>query len=65
MPTYEYRCKSCAVEFEEVQSINADPVKTCPECGKDTVQRMISSGNFVLKGGGWYADGYSSSGKDE
>jgi len=62
MPTYEYRCQSCKAEFEQVQSINADPIKICPECGKDTAQRMISSGNFVLKGSGWYSDGYSSGG---
>lgn len=35
-----------------------DPIKTCPKCGKKKVQRLISGGNFILKGGGWYADLY-------
>jgi putative FmdB family regulatory protein len=64
MPTYEYRCQECKQEFEQTQSVKEDPIKTCPKCGKDSAQRLISSGNFILRGGGWYADGYSGGGKD-
>jgi len=59
MPTYEYRCKSCGHEFEEFHSINAEPIKVCPICSLEEVQRLIGSGNFVLKGDGWYKDLYS------
>lgn len=59
MPTYEYHCPDCNHEFERFQSITAKPVKTCPECGKRKVQRLISNTSFILKGGGWYADGYA------
>jgi len=62
-PTYEYVCKTCQYEFECIQKITEDPVQVCPECGKETVSRLISLGTgFVLKGGGWYADGYGENG---
>jgi putative FmdB family regulatory protein len=61
MPTYEYACTACANQWEEIQKISADPLDTCPKCGQKTAKRQISGGNFILKGGGWYADLYSSS----
>lgn len=56
MPTYEYACRSeeCKHRFEQVQRITEEPVKVCPKCGKETVERLVSKGSgFVLKGGGW------------
>lgn len=62
MPTYEYRCDACGHEFEKFQSITADPVKKCPECGKKKVQRLIGTGAaLVFKGSGFYATDYRSS----
>lgn len=61
MPTYDYGCEACGATWELEQRISADPVKKCPKCGKRKAKRMISGGNFILKGGGWYADGYGSS----
>jgi putative FmdB family regulatory protein len=60
MPTYEYVCSSCGNQWEEVQKISEPPIKKCPKCAKKTAKRQISGGNFILKGGGWYADLYSS-----
>ena len=60
MPTYSYQCEACQTEFEREQRISEDPIKKCPKCGKLKARRMISSGNFILKGGGWYSDGYGS-----
>ncbi len=60
MPTYDYACKSCGHQWETVQRISADPLTECPKCHAQTAQRLISGGNFILKGGGWYADLYSS-----
>jgi putative FmdB family regulatory protein len=70
MPTYEYRCNQCGHELEEFQKITDAPLKTCPKCGADQLERLISGGNFVLKGSGWYKDLYnpkpgSDSGKDK
>jgi putative FmdB family regulatory protein len=61
MPTYEYACKSCGHQWEEIQKISEAPLTECPECHQAEAQRLISGGNFILKGGGWYADLYSSS----
>jgi putative FmdB family regulatory protein len=61
MPTYEYVCSSCGNAWEEIQKITEPALEVCPSCNKATAQRQISGGNFILKGGGWYADLYSSS----
>lgn len=63
MPTYEYVCSSCSNAWEEIQKISEDPIQVCPKCGESTAKRQISGGNFILKGGGWYADLYSSTKK--
>lgn len=61
MPIYEYHCGKCDLEFEREQRITEDPVKTCPKCRSRKVKKLISQTSFVLKGGGWYNDLYSSS----
>ncbi len=63
MPTYEYMCASCKHEWEATHSMTRAPLKTCPKCKRRTAKRQISLGQgFILKGGGWYADLYGSSG---
>jgi putative FmdB family regulatory protein len=61
MPTYEYGCGECGHEWEEIQRITEPPSEVCPKCSKSAAHRLISAGtNFILKGGGWYSDLYSS-----
>jgi putative FmdB family regulatory protein len=60
--TYEYVCTSCQHAWEEEQRISEAPLTTCPQCHLETAKRQVSGGaGFILKGGGWYADLYSSS----
>lgn len=60
--TYEYLCTACGHAWEAEQSISEAPLKTCPSCHADAAKRQVSGGaGFILKGGGWYADLYSSS----
>ena len=60
MPTYSYQCEACNREFETEQRISEAAIRKCPSCGKLKLRRLITSGNFILKGGGWYKDLYSS-----
>jgi putative FmdB family regulatory protein len=62
MPTYEYACGACGHQWEQVQRIVEAPIEVCPKCAQSAAHRLISGGtNFILKGGGWYSDLYSSS----
>ncbi len=61
MPLYAYRCEKCGNEEEHIQRFSDDPITECSACGGLT-KRVISAGAFHLKGGGWYADGYASTG---
>ncbi|MFQ5514276.1 MAG: FmdB family zinc ribbon protein [Myxococcota bacterium] len=57
MPTYEYECSN-GHQFEVVQRITDEPLKRCKLC-RAKARRLISATSFILKGGGWYSDGYS------
>jgi putative FmdB family regulatory protein len=65
MPVYEYECPKCEKILEVQQKMTDEPLSVCPECGGN-VKKLISRSSFQLKGGGWYADGYSgTTGKKE
>ena len=61
MPVHEYECTDCQSVIEMQQKISDPPLVSCPEC-QGPVKKLMSMSSFQLKGGGWYADGYSSSG---
>ncbi len=54
MPIYEYKCSECEHELEVIQRFSDDPLKKCPECNKNSLNKLISSPSFRLKGAGWY-----------
>ena len=54
MPFYEYQCSACGHRHEELQKISDRPLRKCPDCGRNTLKRLVSAPSFRLKGGGWY-----------
>jgi len=63
MPTYEYECDACGHRFDQFQSITANPLRKCPECGRLKLRRLIGTGGAVIfKGGGFYETDYRSEG---
>jgi putative FmdB family regulatory protein len=58
VPLYEYRCKSCAHQFEKIQSFSAPEEKVCPVCGGE-VERLLSAPAVQFKGSGWYVTDYA------
>ena len=62
MPIYEYRCSACGHELEVLQKFSEPPLTVCLECGKPALTKLMSAGGFQLKGSGWYATDFKSSG---
>src|SRR5215470_10642750 len=60
MPIYTYRCDSCGVQFERQQSFQDAPLKTCPECRKKSLKRIITPTKVIFKGSGFYATDHKS-----
>ncbi len=59
MPTYQYECSACRHGFEELQSMLDEKLKKCPECGKETLDRLIGAGSgIIFKGTGFYETDY-------
>ena len=56
MPIREYacKCKNCPTKIEIIESVYAPPATKCPNCGRDSLEKQISTPNFILKGKGFY-----------
>ena len=53
MPTYEYICSntSCVCDtFQTYQSIREDPLKQCPYCGEETIERTFHAVPVMING---------------
>ena len=57
MPLYEYVCPKCKHK-EEVICKHSDPNPVCKECAIE-MERQLGLSSFILKGEGWYKDGYT------
>ena len=64
MPLYEYRCESCAHQFERIQKFSDPPVETCPQCSGH-VKKLLSAPAIQFKGSGFYITDYGKSGAGE
>lgn len=60
MPLHEYECKQCGRRTEKIQKFSDAPLTECPHCG-GPVEQLLHAPALSFKGGGWYADLYSSS----
>lgn len=60
MPFYEYTCSKCGHHHEELQKVSDPPLRKCPECGRNSLTRLVSAPVFRLKGGGWYETDFKS-----
>src|ERR1700737_2421423 len=63
MPTYGYRCSNCGHQFEIVQRISEEPLKTCPKC-QGKLSKVLYPVGISFKGSGFYTTDYKGSGKD-
>ncbi len=57
MPIYEFECPNGTITEKLVRMKTKEIM--CPKCPQKA-KKIISACTFELKGGGWYADGYSS-----
>ena len=63
MPLYEYRCRKCGAQFENIQKFS-DPILTkCKQCGGE-LERLLSSPAIQFKGTGWYVTDYAKKSSD-
>jgi len=59
MPTYQYQCKQCGHELEELQSMTDAPLTHCPSCHTENLARIMGSGaGLIFKGSGFYLTDY-------
>lgn len=58
MPIYEYQCAACGKIVEKWQKFSEAPLTVCPQCG-GSLEKLISSCAFHLKGSGWYVSDYA------
>jgi len=63
MPIYEYRCDSCGSQKEHLQKMSDPQLTTCPACGKESYNKLLSAAGFQLKGSGWYATDFKGGSK--
>jgi putative FmdB family regulatory protein len=64
VPIYEYLCQACGGLTELMQKVGDPAPRRCPDCGSRKIAKLVSRTTFRLKGGGWYADLYSTPKKD-
>lgn len=58
MPIYAYKCSECGHELEELQKFSDDPLKVCPNCEKEALEKQVSTDTgFCLMGRGWHRPG--------
>ena len=62
MPIYAYRCAACGHARDVLQKMSDPLLSTCPACGAEAFTKQVTAAGFQLKGSGWYATDFKSSG---
>jgi putative FmdB family regulatory protein len=62
MPIYAYKCESCGFAKDVLQKMSDAPLHDCPACAQPTFKKQLTAAGFQLKGSGWYATDFKSSG---
>ncbi len=60
MPLYEFKCSECSHEEIHRMPIRMSDIRViaCEKCDEES-NKQVSLSGFELKGGGWYAAGYT------
>lgn len=53
MPIYRYKCDQCAEEVEVIQSMQAEALSVCENCG-GRLRKMIGRVGIKFNGSGYY-----------
>ena len=61
MPVYVYHCDHCGFQFEQQQKFSDNPLKKCPECGKNCLHKVYTPVGIIYKGSGFYSTDHRSS----
>jgi len=61
MPVYVYHCDECDFQFEQQQKFTDNPLKKCPNCGKNTLHKVYTPVGIIYKGSGFYSTDHRSS----
>ena len=62
MPIYAYRCAACGHAKDVLQKLSDPLLHICPVCGAEAFTKQVTAAGFQLKGSGWYATDFKSSG---
>ena len=61
MPSYDYQCVHCeAMKTRQCKISERNDLPLCdtPACNLSPMPKRIGAAGFLLKGEGWYRDGY-------
>jgi putative FmdB family regulatory protein len=61
MPIYEYECRNCGTQFEQLEKLSSKKTTVCkraPKC-QGRAERIPSTSNAHFKGQGFHANDYA------
>ncbi len=63
MPLYRYSCKSCSTDFKALQGRDEASRAACPDCGRESRERLLPRIGVVYNGNGFYKTEYRAQAK--